>query len=151
MIASLDELAVAAEGLARIPELAAKGAADGIRAAIQAEFDAGQDPYGRSWVAVTETTMALRKVTTSDETPLTDTHGLRDSLNVYVRQDGPGVAIEIGEPDHPAAPHQRGWSGPQNTGPARPILPYAGLPDTWERAIEEAVAASIDELIGGAL
>ena len=151
MISSLEELASAAEALSRIPELAAKGAADEIRAAIQEEFTAGQDPYGKPWQAVTEATMQSRRVTVADDTPLTDTHGLRDSLNVYVRQDGAGVALEIGIPGHPAAPHQTGWAGRQGSGPARPILPYAELPATWELAIEDATTAAIEELIGGAL
>jgi hypothetical protein len=50
---------------------------------------------------------------------------------------GAGVAITI---DHPALPHQTGWSGPVGDGPARPILPQGSkLPEAWVDIIDEEI------------
>ena len=150
MIASLESLASAADRLAQVTALAAKGAADSIRALIQEEFDEGKDPYGTAWEPIEDSTLAHR-IESQDPTPLTDTRDMRDSLNVYARGDGHGVALTIGRPGHPAAPHQDGWKGPQGEGPARPILPGDGLPDSWDEAIDRAVTDAVDAELEGLL
>jgi hypothetical protein len=54
---------------------------------------------------------------------------------------GAGVVITI---DHPAAPHQTGWSGPISDGPARPILPSRGdLPVSWKRELDKLTRKEI--------
>jgi phage gpG-like protein len=150
MTSSLDSLIAVAERLALVPALAAKRAADAIRELVGEEFDEGRDPYGTAWKPIEDVTLERRQVS-RDPTPLTDTTGLRESLNVYARADGHGVALEIGRPGHPAAPHQDGWAGSSGTGPARPILPGRGMPDSWEAAIEEAVTEAIEEEVGRAV
>ena len=103
MIASLESLASAADRRAQVPALASQRAADSIRALIQEEFDEGRDPYGTAWEPIEDSTLAHR-IDSQDPTPLTDTRGMRDSLNVYARGDGLGVALTIGRPGHPARP-----------------------------------------------
>lgn len=150
-IASLERLAHAAERLAQVPALAAKRVADGIYELIADQFDSGTDPYGTTWEPLAEATLAKGR----HDPPLTDTSGLRDSLNVYARASGGelsgGVAISIGRPDHPAAPHQEGWTGSQGDGPARPILPdRAEIPATWSELIETSVSEAVDHEFEGA-
>ncbi len=146
--ASLERLSQAAARLAQVPALAAKAVADGLYELLQDQFDAGTDPYGTAWEPLAESTLATGR----HEPPLTDTRGLRESLTVYARARGGelsgGVALSIGRPGHPAAPHQTGWQGSQGDGPARPILPErAEIPATWRELIEEAT----DEAIGRVL
>jgi hypothetical protein len=143
-IASLDSLVAAAERLAKVPALAAQRAADAIRELVGEEFDEGRDPYGTAWAPLADATLAKGRT----EPPLTESGAMRASLNVYARGDGGGVALTI---DHPAAPHQDGWAGTQGRGPARPILPGHGLPDSWDAAIEQAVTEVIEEEVGRAV
>lgn len=118
--------------LANVPSRAAKRISEGISEAIQHEFDAGEDPYGRPWKRLAQTTLDTGRT----PPPLTDTRGMRDSLDVRPLR-GAGVGITIA---HPAGPHQTGWSGPQGSGPARPILPNrATMPIAWDEVIEAAV------------
>jgi hypothetical protein len=142
--ASLERLEGAAASLARVPALASLEVAKGIQELIGEEFSSGTDPYGTAWEPLADATLAKGR----HEPPLTDTGGLHDSLNVYARRGG-GVALSIGRPGHPAAPHQTGWSGKRGTGPARPILPErAEIPATWEFTIEEAVKVAVEAQLG---
>lgn len=143
---SLAQLAEAAEALARVPALAAQRVADNLHDLIEDEFTDGRDPYGVDWAELAESTQDRGRF----HPPLTDTGALRSTLNVYATGRGAGVSLAIGGA-HPALPHQEGWSGPRSSGPARPIFPGHGLPDTWEAAIEEAVTDAIDDEIGSAL
>ena len=123
--------------LASVPSRASKAVAGGIYDLMEDEFAEGRDPYGRAWEPLAEVTLAKRSQTT--EPPLTDLGRMRASLTVKARS-GAGVAITI---DHPAAPHQTGWLGPQGSGPARPILPELRMPRSWSEAIESAVNAEV--------
>lgn len=143
---SLAQLAEAAEALARVPALAAQRVADNLHDLIEDEFADGRDPYGVDWAELAESTQDRGRF----HPPLTDTGALRSTLNVYATGRGAGVSLAIGGA-HPALPHQEGWSGPRSSGPARPIFPEHGLPETWEVAIEEAVTDAIDDEIGSAL
>lgn len=99
---------------------------------MQAEFDDGVDPYGDPWEPLADATTDRGRT----PPPLTDTGAMRGSLSVRPMR-GAGVQITI---DHPAAPHQTGWSGPQGSGPARPILPARGeLPIAWQDLIAEEI------------
>lgn len=141
-ISAMGELARRAEDLAQIPARASQRVADSLRAAVQDEFYDGADPYGTAWEPLAESTIDKGRT----PPPLTDTGAMRGSLNSYARASGGslsgGVAITI---DHPAAPHQTGWSGPQGEGPARPIFPTREMPHKWEQIIGAAVAAEIQE------
>lgn len=127
--------------LANVPSRVAREVSDEIGELMQAEFDAGTDPYGSPWQELAEATVERGRT----PPPLTDTRAMRVSLQVRP-MSGAGIAITI---DHPAAPHQTGWSGTQGEGPARPILPDRGdLPETWQIAIEEATSKTIRRMIG---
>ncbi len=119
--------------LAEVPSQVAKDASTKIAAAIEQEFVAGQDPYGKSWAALKPAT--LRKGRRAP--PLSDTHAMRDSVKV-APMPGAGISITI---DEPANIHQGGskWMA------ARPILPSAGFPATWSAAIRDATQARIRE------
>lgn len=115
--------------LATVPSRTARGVSDRLEELVQEEFDRGTDPYEEAWTPLAPATLARGR----SAPPLTDTSAMRDSLRVFPLA-GAGVGVTI---DHPAGPHQTGWSGPQGSGPARPILPARGeLPDGWIEAIE---------------
>jgi hypothetical protein len=139
-ISAMGQLADRARDLARVPALASLEVAKEIAGLIEDEFASGTDPYGHAWQELAESTRARGR----HDPPLTDTHAMRDSVNVYARSDGRGVALTI---DHPAAPHQTGWDGPQGSGPARPVLPAHGMPATWAEAIKVATDRAIDEVL----
>lgn len=123
--------------LGAVPSRAARAVADDIASLIEDEFIEGRDPYGREWAELTEATLEKRSQTS--EPPLTDHGTMRGSVRVRPRS-GAGVAITI---DHPAAPHQTGWTGDQGSGPARPILPGLKMPVAWRETIDEAVDAQV--------
>jgi hypothetical protein len=114
--------------LARVPSRIAAKASVAVADLIEAEFAAGDDPYGDPWAPLAESTVARGRT----PPPLTDEGDMRESVVVRPMR-GSGIAITI---DHPAAPHQTGWSGPRGDGPARPILPARStLPESWKTAI----------------
>jgi hypothetical protein len=133
-ISQMGHLADRLADLAEVPSRAAKRVSGELGSLLQEEFDQGHDPYGDPWSPLELATLAKRSQTTYP--PLTDTAKMRRSLQVKPMR-GAGVSITIA---HPAAPHQTGWSGPQGSGPARPILPARGeLPADWIDVIESGI------------
>lgn len=120
--------------LASVPSQAAADAADSIATLIEQEFDAGEDPYGNEWEPLSTATKANGRT----PPPLTDTGAMRGSVRVQPMR-GAGISITV---DHPAAPHQTGWTGSRGTGPARPILPSYAFPRGWREALDRAVSAA---------
>lgn len=119
--------------LAEVPSRAARATASRLEELMQEEFDRGADPYEEPWTPLAPTTLAKPR----HPPPLTDSSDMRDSLRARPLA-GAGVGMTI---DHPAGPHQTGWTGPQGSGPARPILPARGeLPDGWIEVLEEESA-----------
>lgn len=111
--------------LGRVPSQVAAAGAEGIARAIQDEFDAGQDPFGNAWADLRPATYAKGR----DLPPLTDTHAMRDGIEVKPMR-GAGIAVTI--PD-PGVHHQYGTKFMV----ARPIFPDR-MPDTWQRALSDA-------------
>jgi len=140
-LAKLGRIGSELDSLADVPRVAGELACERIGALIQIEFDAGVDSYGTPWQPLAEATLKRGR----HAPPLTDTRQLRDSLLVYPLPAGPGVRVTIGTAEHPAGPHQDGWSGPQGSGPARPMLPTGEMPIAWASAIEDA---TVDAVIG---
>jgi hypothetical protein len=138
-IDSLGRIASGLASLADVPRVAAPLASTRIEALIQLQFDAGVDPYGAPWQPLAPATVKRGR----HAPPLTDTREMRDSLLVYPGPDG--IRITIGTTDHPAGPHQDGWSGPQGSGPARKMLPEHGMPESWDWAIEDATIEAVTE------
>lgn len=132
-LSQMGKLADRLADLAAIPSRVSARVAPEIEALIQDEFDAGTDPYGQPWKPLAAATLATGR----RPPPLTDTGAMRGSARVRPMR-GAGVGVTIANP--PAAPHQTGWSGPQGSGPARPILPERDeLPSGWQDVIEDAV------------
>jgi phage gpG-like protein len=116
--------------LANVPARASRKVAERLYGEVQEEFDRGVDPYGNDWEPLAASTVERGR----SAPPLTDSRDMRNSLQITPMR-GAGVGMTI---DHPALPHQTGWSGTQGEGPARPILPQGSrLPDAWEEIIDE--------------
>ena len=117
--------------LARVPSRVAARVSGELATLLDDEFSSGTDPYGTAWAPLAESTVARGRTAP----PLTDTGAMRAGVTVRPMRAA-GVAVFV---PHPGAPHQTGWSGPQGTGPARPILPAGGeLPPEWAEVIEDA-------------
>lgn len=135
-ISHMGHLADRIGDLAGVASRVAAKVSDKIASAMQTEFDEGVDPYGDPWEPLAEATVDRGRT----PPPLTDTATMRGTLRVAPMPRA-GVQITIA---HPAAPHQTGWSGPQGSGPARPILPARGeLPQEWQIMIEDEVRRDI--------
>ena len=133
-ITRMGHLADRVADLAEVPSRASAAIARDLEGLIADEFDAGADPYGQPWKPLAAATVARGRTAP----PLTDTAAMRASSRVRPMRPA-GVAVTI---DHPAAPHQTGWSGPQGTGPKRTILPdRAELPPDWQDVIADRVEA----------
>lgn len=131
----LDKMGNLVENLRRLSEVpsnVSRRVADDLRAMIEQQFVDGTDPYGDGWAPLAPRTVKKGRT----PPPLTDSGNMRASVDVKPMR-GQGVSITI---DDPAGFHQGGWSGPHGTGPARPILPDRGLPESWSEMIEEAIA-----------
>lgn len=140
-LSQMDRLTENLGQLSAVPSRVARRVSDAIESSIQAQFDAGEDPYGTRWEPLRPATIAKGRT----EPPLTDTHAMRDSLHVFPMQDG-GVAITI---DHPAQVHQTGGEAGDWQMDARPILPGKGFPSAWEEIIGDAVADEINHTLQG--
>lgn len=141
-ITKMGDLADRMRDLGSVPSRASKQIARELRSLISDEFDFEADPYGNAWEQLQQSTLDKRQKAAPPG--LDDSGDMRASLRVAPSR-GAGVSITI---DHPAACHQTGWDGSQGSGPARPILPMAEMPDLWEEAISNAVASSIKQTVG---
>lgn len=127
--------------LAGVPSQAAAQASEEIDAAIQVEFDAGIDPYGEPWEPLAESTKARGR----EDPPMTDTEALRDGLEVRPMR-GAGISVTA---DVPYLGFHQGEGSPAAHVPPRHVLPEDELPDTWERAIADALDDAIERRLGG--
>ena len=127
-LSRMGQLADRLSELAAVPSAIARRVSATIDGLLEQEFAAGDDPYGDPWAPLAESTVERGR----SAPPLTDSGAMRASAHARPLAHA-GVGITI---DHPAAPHQTGWSGPRGAGPARPILPARGeLPESWDDAI----------------
>lgn len=132
-ISKMGKLADRVADLAEVPSRAAKKVSAKLAEFIDLEFTDGRDPYGDPWAPLSPVTIAMGRT----PPPLTDTKAMRKGVRVRPMQ-GAGVAITVDASYAP--PHQTGWSGPQNSGPARPILPDRDvMPPDWEEAIDTII------------
>ena len=140
-LAQLGRIASSVASLADVTSRAAPLVSERLEKLVLLEFDAGVDPYGVPWADLAPATTARGR----HAPPLTDTRQLRESLLVYPSH---GVRMSIGTPTHPAGPHQDGWTGPQGSGPARPIFPTGEMPLAWDMAIRDSVIETIEITLG---
>ena len=135
-ISKMGKLADRLGDLARVPSRVAARASVAVADLIEEEFAAGTDPYGDPWAELADATLEKGRT----PPPLTDEGDMRESVVVRPMR-GAGIAITV---DHPAAPHQTGWTGPVGDGPARPILPSRGrLPESWRDSIADLARKEI--------
>lgn len=135
----LRKLAANMRKLAKVPSRASRAASEKIAEAIQEQFDAGVDPYGEPWAPLAPSTLERKR----GPGILDETGAMRESIEVSPMA-GAGIKVTVGT-DY-AQFHQTGTSRM----PARKILPdESGLPDTWERAIEDAVDEAFERTIAG--
>jgi hypothetical protein len=124
-MASFANLQKMIRSLASVPSQIARDASAGIAREIQAEFDAGVNPFGSPWAALKQATLDKGRT----PPPLTDTGEMRHGIEVKPLR-GAGIGVTI--PD-PGVHHQYGTKYMA----ARPIFPDR-MPDTWQRAIADA-------------
>lgn len=144
-LAELGRLADNIDRLASIPSKAARGAAAGIAEAIDQQFELGIDPYGKPWQPLADATIEKKG---GDSRILQETDRLREGISVKPTS-GAGIAVSI-DAEY-AGFHQTGNepSPTQPNGmPARKILPEGPMPDTWERAISDALDAAFEKEFG---
>lgn len=137
-LAGLRELAENLRKLGGVPSRASRAASEKIAEVIQDQFDAGVDPYGEPWAPLAPSTLERKQ----GPGILDETGAMRESIDVSP-MSGAGVKVTIGE-DY-ARFHQEGTSRM----PARKILPEEELPDTWARAIEDAVDEAFEKTLAG--
>ncbi len=140
-ISKMGQLARNLGKLATVPARASKAVAKGIAELIAEEFQHEADPYGNAWRPHAPAT-----VERWGEHPILDLSGSMIRSVDVSPMAGAGVSITI---DHPAAPHQTGWSGKQGKGPARPILPNATMPAQWRERIDAACDSLVRDTMRG--
>lgn len=131
-ISELGRLADNLGKLARVPSQAARGASDGIAKAIDDQFAAGVDPYGKPWAPLLLSTIEKK----GSDSILIETSHERDTVTVRPSA-GAGIVVTFDAPY--AGFQQTGFTVGKTVVPPRPVLPYAELPDTWARAIADAL------------
>ena len=124
--------------LAGVPSQAAVEASEEIQDLIEAEFEAGNDPYGDPWAALRPSTLARGR----RPPPLTDTSAMRDSVQV-IPTAGAGIGIIIGT--EYASYHQYGTSRMES----RPMLPDRDtMPESWTVAVMDASDHAVERRMG---
>lgn len=113
------KLAAKMRALAETPQIVVATSAEGIEKLVSAEFDNGNDPYGRAW-------QPLKK---GGSSRLEETGALKGSLEVKPV----GTAVEISFSDYKFAFHQA----------TRPMLSVGVMPPQWSQVIEEAFAEAV--------
>jgi hypothetical protein len=137
-LAALASIKRAVNALSRVPSRVASDGAESIKALIAEQFATQTDPYGTPWAPHQPET--LRRW---GEHPVLNLTGALSAVDVAPMR-GAGIAVTLGAPY--GAFHQVGtrWM------PARPILPVAGLPSAWSRALSDAADAAFERTMAEA-
>jgi|SRR5579863_8452647 len=130
-LAAMGRLAQNIRRLADVPSQAARVAAEKIKLYIREQFTNGLDPYGKKWKALKASTLRMPRV----GGVLVRTGKGAGSFEAKARR---GAGIEITMEDYLGF-HQTGFAHAGGRVPAREPLPSRGLPDTWARAIADAL------------
>lgn len=117
--------------LAGIRSQVAVEARDKFFALLDDGFNAGTDPYGTPWAAISAE-WAARK---GHSLPGTHTYAMRGTLRVET-QGGAGLVMTVG------APHAMFFDK------ARRLLPDNGLPASWREALAAIYAARLKKGFG---
>lgn len=133
--AALARIKRSVAALARVPSQTSAAAAPKIQALIEEQFASGTDPYGRAWEPLSQATLDKGR----SAPPLTDSGELAGVT--VAPMAGAGVSVTLGASY--GAFHQVGT----RYMPARPILPYAGLPAAWKQALSDAATAAFERTL----
>lgn len=140
-VAALSNVSLMMSRLARVPSRVAPQAAPKLEALLRNEFAQERDPYGNPWKPLSPVTVAIKQRTGGRSGILQDKGTMLDELAI-VPSSGAGLTVTLGAPY--SAFHQ---TGTRNM-PARPILPYAALPASWNAALREASEKAFGEAVG---
>ncbi len=139
-IAAVKRMQGALRKLSAVPSQAASEAAAAIKDLWHQSTASGTDPYGNAWEPHAESTVARWGAH-----DLLDLSGdMISGLDVTPAQ-GAGIVASFSSP-YPAAFHQVGTKNM----PARKVLPDTGIPDTWERAIADALESAFERTMAEA-
>jgi phage gpG-like protein len=133
-VLAMRNIAKSLRQLSRVPAQVAREAAEELHTHIEQQYAAETDPYGRSWAPLKPQTVKRKG---GDARILRRTDAMLDGLRVFP-QRGAGIGITLGRAY--SAFHQIGTRHMV----ARKLLPHAGLPDTWQRAIADAAERAFD-------
>lgn len=123
---ALSKLAAGISRIEKLPEETAQAATARIQKLIDEEFAKFADPYGRPWPAFSKRTGS-------------DKH--RD-IPASIKTTAKGGTIEV----EASNPHSHFYQFGTSRMPARPFLPIGGLPDSWEKAIEDSANEAVTKL-----
>jgi phage gpG-like protein len=115
--------------LSAVPSRAAKRAAAEIELRWLADWRAGKDPHGRAWKPLAPATVRKR----GSARPILIHTGAMIGTATVRPAGKSGLTITVAIP----------YSGYHQTGtsrmPARPVVPYMGLPRSWDAIVRKAV------------
>jgi len=110
--------------LAQVPARVSHRSALAITKLWRANYNAGQDPYGKAWAPNAPSTIARK----GHARVMVETGATLDETRA-VPMGGAGVSLRTG---HKAAWHLEATSNR----PARPVVPLRGVPPTWRAAMQ---------------
>lgn len=122
-------IAAALGKLAGVPSRAVKAAGAAIDARWKADWRAGKDPHGRAWRPLAPYTVRKR----GSARPILIHTGAMIAGAAVTAAAKTGLRLTLSVPY--AGFHQSGTARM----PARPIIPYMGIPRSWESLIRKAI------------
>jgi len=138
-IRDLGRLAENLRALSEVPSQASREAAKGIQRAIRTQFTSGTDPYGEPWEPLKQSTLDKGRT----PPPMTDTGRMKRGMRV---RPSKGAGIEVTSEAEYLGFHQ-GQGSPRANVPPRHVLPEGELPDSWQKAIEDALDAAFERTL----
>lgn len=135
-LAGMRSLAGNIRKLAGVPSQAAKQAAEDIEDSIREQFANGNDPYGNPWKPLSAATRLKPRVGGI----LVRTGAGEGSVAVRPMR-GAGISVTLADY---FAFHQTGFRNGSARVPARQVLPWKAMPDTWQRAIADACEGAFE-------
>jgi phage virion morphogenesis protein len=133
-VLAMRNIAKSLRQLSRVPAQVAREAADALQTVAEQQFAAEVDPYGRPWAPLKPQTVKRKG---GDTRILRRTDRMLDSLQIRPMR-GAGISVTFSRAY--SAFHQIGTRHMV----ARKLLPHAGLPDAWQRAIADAAERAFD-------
>lgn len=126
-----------AKRLLEVPSRMSAASALAIEKLWRKSYMASQDPYGKEWAALKDSTIKRKGhdwiMVRSEET-----------LNMTRVRPLPGAGISLR-----TGPNASWHIEPSGTRPARPLLPLSGLPATWNAALKRVAVETARKAVRG--